>query len=352
MISSDSKEITNTLIEVCDGLENIASKELSEELPTNEEFDFIREYGYDLEKIWKYYVYEKGGVKYSDTEDYPNYLVVDIATDNQNATCLELGTGRPMLIYVAVKFDDQIRIARGITYSFYEFEMPIANRLTDQEWQKVVIANNRDTLPPLALWCEDYCVKNSDYKGTTYKGFQGVLNEIDRNMIEIQATIKKRDYPSTTTGKHIGAVHKGEKYKFSNIVENEGYTWYQIESTDIGNSGGWIADDGTWIKKLSIENEEPKWKADYHHIRILDTVPVRYYKDGEYTNLFLRAGEEYLATINTYNSTTRYVIGSSIVIDEITTSRGTLAYLEMDEASNYVVDNRFIDSANRIEVID
>jgi hypothetical protein len=61
-------------------------------------------------------------------------LVVDIATD-PNGTVLEAATGNASDIYVVVNIDGDLRIARGSVYSFYEFEQPLSDRLTDSEWR-------------------------------------------------------------------------------------------------------------------------------------------------------------------------------------------------------------------------
>ena len=68
------------------------------------------------------------------TQELPAAIVVDIATD-PNGQILEIATGNPSTIYVAVKVDGKVKIAKGSVYSFYQFPWPIDDRLTDSKWR-------------------------------------------------------------------------------------------------------------------------------------------------------------------------------------------------------------------------
>lgn len=59
-------------------------------------------------------------------------IVSDVAGFADSGTFLELGSGLPNEIYVALNYEDRVYLARGVVYSYYEFisEKP----LTDQEW--------------------------------------------------------------------------------------------------------------------------------------------------------------------------------------------------------------------------
>ena len=50
-------------------------------------------------------------------------------------------------IYVVVEFDGYLYLARGATLSYYEFEQPINQRLTDEEWQKQLKEGKAPTRP-------------------------------------------------------------------------------------------------------------------------------------------------------------------------------------------------------------
>lgn len=147
-LNSEDKEYLEYLQDLASKLQVIAEKELKGEMPSEEEFDLIRSYGGQLEHLWTKTV-DDGTKEYYRSMDHPSALISDIATD-PNGTCLEVATGKPSIIYVAVYFDGQIRICSGTVYSFYEFEQPISNRLTDQQWREML--DQYDNPPQLPEW--------------------------------------------------------------------------------------------------------------------------------------------------------------------------------------------------------
>lgn len=60
--------------------------------------------------------------------------VIDVATEYQSGQVLEAGIGRALPIYVAVPAGDRRVVCRGAIYSYYEFVVPLAGRMTDIEW--------------------------------------------------------------------------------------------------------------------------------------------------------------------------------------------------------------------------
>ena len=135
MLSADDKESLAVLGELADKLRVIAEKELRGELPTDEEFDLIRSYGGQLEHFWDIVMdAEYPDENWHDVREHPCAIVADIATD-PDGLCLECGTGNAMTMYVLVEVDGILKVASGMTYSFYSFEQPIEDRLTDTEWR-------------------------------------------------------------------------------------------------------------------------------------------------------------------------------------------------------------------------
>ena len=301
LISEEDLAVLNDLKKAYDTLENISRKELVSELPTDEEFDFIRYYDGILKRIWAINASEKAGFNvegYSDIEkDYPSMLVTDIATDFDNGLALEIGNERPMIIYVAVYFDGQIRIARGVTFSSTEFTIPVNNRLTDLKWKEVIHSNNREIIPPLPSWYEDIYVKNNNFSGEEFKGTEGMSSIEDPNMLQIKAgAINVRQYPSKNSSSY-SKVEKGQKIEFFFSVKNEGLTWYYV------GSDKWIADDGTWVDILSYNGDiyNDGWyrsfdKSKIKRIQIIDEKmqvytgsSIRWHNDE-----FVHSGETYL----------------------------------------------------------
>lgn len=132
MLDSADEENLMKLAEIADKLLTISNKELQDEVLSDEEYEFIKGYGGNLEHFWIEAVKNDTGVE--DVRELPAAVVVDIATD-PNGQVLEAATGNPSTIYVAVKVDDKVKIAKGSVYTFYQFPWPMDERLTDSKWR-------------------------------------------------------------------------------------------------------------------------------------------------------------------------------------------------------------------------
>lgn len=136
MLSEVEEENLSRLVLIAEKLLTISNKELQDEVLTDEEYDFIKGYGGNIEHFW-YEVVRDEKDSYIDAGEYPAAVVVDIATD-PNGTVLETATGNPSRIIVAVKVDGKIKLAQGSVYSFYQFEWPMDDRLTDTKWRQMM----------------------------------------------------------------------------------------------------------------------------------------------------------------------------------------------------------------------
>jgi hypothetical protein len=117
------EEILSKLLDISqDELEN---KELKES-----DYEFIRNFGTELEAI-------VAGV---ETEGKETTLVADVHTDvNEPRQVLEEGTGYVDLILVAYRLPDgRIIAGAGPVISYYEFKHPMSDRLTDEAWKEIL----------------------------------------------------------------------------------------------------------------------------------------------------------------------------------------------------------------------
>ena len=134
MLSDADENNLVKLEELALRLQTISNKELQNETLTDEEYVLIRTYGGNIEHFW--YDAMRANANYDNifSEEYPAALVVDIATD-PNGSVLEAATGDPSQIIVAVQVDGKIKLASGSVYTFYQFEQPLNDRLTDTQWR-------------------------------------------------------------------------------------------------------------------------------------------------------------------------------------------------------------------------
>ena len=132
ILNSSDENNLDTIAQICDALMKISVSELKGETLSADEYEIIETYGGTLEHLW-YDVYKDESTDYVDIGEHPASLVVDIATD-PNGSVLEIGDGEPSVIYVVVPVDGTLRIARGVVYDFYQFTVPLSERMTDSEW--------------------------------------------------------------------------------------------------------------------------------------------------------------------------------------------------------------------------
>lgn len=143
VLSAADEDNLNRLSELADQLYVISNKELRDEVLTEKEYELIRSYGGNIEHFWYETFKEEIEEEGLSGRDCPAAVVVDIATD-PNGAVLEAATGSPSDIYVVVKVDGKIKIARGAVYSFYQFAWPMEDRLTDSKWRQMIGAQVGD----------------------------------------------------------------------------------------------------------------------------------------------------------------------------------------------------------------
>lgn len=136
-LSKADEDNLEKLANLAGRLKTISIKELQNEKLADDEYELIETYGGEIEHFWIDAMKGQTGEEYPSTEQFPAALVVDVATD-PNGSVLEMGTGDPSMIFVIVSVEGKPRIATGSVYTFYQFEQPMSDRLTDSEWRKMM----------------------------------------------------------------------------------------------------------------------------------------------------------------------------------------------------------------------
>ena len=137
MLDTADEENLTRLAQIAGQLLTISGKELREEALTEEEHEFIRTYGGNIEHLWREALRDESGGEEINSQEFPAAVVVDVATD-PNGQVLEMATGNPSMIYVVVNVEGSLRIARGSVYAFYQFPWPLNDRLTDSKWRQMM----------------------------------------------------------------------------------------------------------------------------------------------------------------------------------------------------------------------
>lgn len=77
-------------------------------------------------------------------------IVVDVHTDGDHDTVLEVATGHPELMIVVIDQGDDVAVYGGPASSFYAFEKPASQRMTDVQWEKAIQEHAAPSRPEFA----------------------------------------------------------------------------------------------------------------------------------------------------------------------------------------------------------
>jgi len=169
LLSNENKESLKRLEEMMKILRDISIKQLENKVLTDEEYEFIRNYGGSLEHLFTDSLSEKD--KNKDRREllngHPSSIITDIAT-NPNGEVLQVGVGPVSKIYVVFPQEGKLKLGVGGVYSHYEFPWPLSDRLTDEKWRNILFPYDPPTFEPLYdfspeihKWQEDFSITYS-----------------------------------------------------------------------------------------------------------------------------------------------------------------------------------------------
>ncbi|HUT25647.1 MAG TPA: DUF3160 domain-containing protein [Sumerlaeia bacterium] len=140
-------------------LKTIAEKELTGQPITFEEYVFIKEIGDTMSDL-------SPSSSFEEEDDMA--VIADVHTDNFIRKVLEEAVGRPLLLYVIVETEGELRITRGAAFSYYEFTMPSSQRLTDSKWREMLDSGQAPDMP---AWMQSYLDDGSSPPGEPWHAF-------------------------------------------------------------------------------------------------------------------------------------------------------------------------------------
>lgn len=144
MLSKDAEKNLKVLADMSARLKEISIKELENKELTDKDYDFIREYGGNLEHLW-YSTFPDDVWASSLPYDNPAMLVADVASSPDGALTEALGQLRK--ISVLVPMGDKLQLTHGLIYATHEFTVPLSERMKDVEWIDLVRSDNYATVP-------------------------------------------------------------------------------------------------------------------------------------------------------------------------------------------------------------
>ncbi len=141
----------NSMYSLLQELEKISKKELENKQLESYEYDFIKHFSDSLDRILRDLFMGDS----MDSKVLNSSMVADAHTDGNTKIALEEGTGFIKTIVIAFKVPDgRVVLGAGPVMSYYEFKQPVSNRLTDEEWRKMLAGTHPDTPP----WTNNFYV--------------------------------------------------------------------------------------------------------------------------------------------------------------------------------------------------
>jgi len=138
-----------SFIESAEFFRQIAEQELQNKEISDEDFEKLRTINSDLKQI----VSPIAGQDLTTKEKRAG-IIADIHTDAVKSQVLYEATGKPFIIYVAVKDINGTRLTRGAVFNHYEFSDKLDERLSDEDWQAKVYESGKD-LPDGDSWSSE-----------------------------------------------------------------------------------------------------------------------------------------------------------------------------------------------------
>ncbi|MCW3129266.1 MAG: DUF3160 domain-containing protein [Methanophagales archaeon] len=132
VLNTTEKARLQSLKRILERLINISKAELENKELTDDDYEFIRNFGDNLDSV-------VAGV---NTESKETTIVADVHTDCNTEMVLEEGVGYVNLVLVAYNVPDgRLIVGAGPVFSYYEFKHPMDDRLTDEKWKEMLERN-------------------------------------------------------------------------------------------------------------------------------------------------------------------------------------------------------------------
>jgi hypothetical protein len=155
---------------------------------------------------------------------------------------LQAGTGSLNRIYVIVPVGDELQIAQGGVYSFYEFPQYRQDRLTDRSWRLLLSSDP----PDQPAWMENLILPHG------YPVDLLVFRIGDTYILKRAAgNLNLREFPS----RDAPAIRKLVTGEYMLIldgpVQADGFTWWKFR-TDLNSDQqveGWAVEDPDWYQR-------------------------------------------------------------------------------------------------------
>jgi hypothetical protein len=154
LLDADIQPKLDNMVDLCGTLAAIADKELAGQALTETERAEIFAFGGRLEYLS---MFQDETGRTTSPADEKSPVIADVHTDLAfTMQALEEATGYPLALYAVVPIDGEPRLVVGACYDYYEFKVPMDQRMTDEEWQAMLDAGKAPASPS---WTSAFVVR-------------------------------------------------------------------------------------------------------------------------------------------------------------------------------------------------
>ncbi|HUT52470.1 MAG TPA: DUF3160 domain-containing protein [bacterium] len=147
-------EVGGRLAEMFSFLERVSGDEVASKKQSDEDYEAIRIMGSQMEYL-TVQILASGGSEWVEVAGPDKYVAVVADVHTADPFVLEEAVGYADEIYALVEIEGYLYITRGPVFSYYEFQWPATDRLTDEQWQKIL---NEGKAPPRPSWSTEFMV--------------------------------------------------------------------------------------------------------------------------------------------------------------------------------------------------
>ncbi len=144
------------LVELCTFLKGVSEKELAGTPLTRPEFEQIKIFGANLERLSLAFINPNAGYWDEIVSPTDKHMAVIADVHSSYGEALEEAVGPAYEILVVLpKRSGGRQLARGAVFSYFEFRHPMDDRLTDEKWQEM-LRKSKAPAPP--DWTDEFMV--------------------------------------------------------------------------------------------------------------------------------------------------------------------------------------------------
>jgi hypothetical protein len=166
------------------------------------------------------------------------------AVSGANDSVLEVGVGYVDRIYVVVPLEGKWQVAQGGIFSYYEFNQPRDQRLTDEEWRTRLAGPDAPSLP---AWASNFVLQGGN--PTAWLAFR--IGDI-YYITEAGEKLNVREQPSTRSKILMQLKYYDYVEIIDGPVQADGFTWWKFKIYDMSSGvepTGWAVENQDWYER-------------------------------------------------------------------------------------------------------